>query len=299
MTEEPAAECPEFGVLMIGETGSGKSTLINNLLGTDVVPEGHTCYPETEEITLYRGVAAGVPVILYDTPGADGSVDASDEKLCRKIKNLFKSKKICLTIFCFSMNEQRLKRSHIATMQAYHKARVKWDKTIVALTFADKIKAPRTKRRSDHFREADYFKEKIQEWKGEIRDTLIQDVNVARPMAESLIMCPTTDELDTNLPDDQEWFIPLWLDILDLLEPAAYLRFLEIHRQNIGFDRIISMGHDGRRRFSLAGRHSTRFWEIARNRHFLDVLSILCCGSTQYSSSQAGAPDLERTPTDC
>ena len=112
-------------------------------------------------------------------------------------------------------------------------------------------------------------------------------------------MCPTTDELDTNLPDNQEWFIPLWLDILDLLEPAVYLRFLEIHRQKIGFVRIISTGRDGRRRFSLAGRHSTRFWEIARNKHFLDVLSISLCGSTRNSSIQASAQVLERTSTDC
>ena len=276
MTGEPAAECPEFGVLLIGETGSGKSTLLNNLLGTDVAREGHGCSPGAEKITPYRGVAAGVPVILYDTPGAYGSVDASDEKLCRKIKNLLKSKKICLTIFCFSMNEQRLKRSHIATMQVYHKARVNWDKTIVALTFADTIKAPHIIRKSEGFREADYFKERIQEWKGNLSDTLIRDVGVARPTAESLAMCPTTDELDTDLPDDQQWFIPLWLDILDLLEPAPFRRFLEIHRQNISFDTIIPSGQNGGRSFNLTGEHSNRFWEIVRNKglKFLDVLRM-------------------------
>lgn len=42
---------------------------------------------------------------------------------------------------------------------------------------------------------------------------------------QRLIMQPTTDEWDLRLPDHEEWFVPLWLDILDSLEPAAYFRF--------------------------------------------------------------------------
>ena len=96
---DPAKECAVFGVLLIGETGSGKSILINNLLGKEVAHEGHTCRSETDTITQYRGTVAGVPVALYDTPGTDETA-ATDRDIWREIKSLIKSKKVCLVIFC-------------------------------------------------------------------------------------------------------------------------------------------------------------------------------------------------------
>ena len=272
---KPAEKCPEFGVLLIGETGSGKSTLINNLLGEQVAPEGHTCYSETDKIMEYRGKAAGVPVTLYDTPGTDDMTAASDKYLCREIKRLIKSKSVCLVIFCFSMNEQCIKRSHISTMRAYHEATVNWENAIVALTFADKIKAPRTERNSKGFNEGKYFQGKIAQWKTTLQDTLVRKVGVPQPVAETLIMRPTTDEWDSKLPDNQEWFVPLWLDILDLLAPAAYYRFLEIHRDNVIFGGDAEDSpKGGARGIRLTGIDKASFRRIAVDK----ITSVLLCG---------------------
>ena len=261
---DQAAECPEFSVLLIGETGSGKSTLINNLLGEDVALEGHSmANPGTAAIQQYRGTVAGVPVVLYDTPGTDDRKAASDTDVCKEIKKLIKSKKVCLTIFCFSMNEQRIKRSHILTLQAYNKASVNWKNSIVALTFADQIKAPHKERRSADFNPADYFQRKITERTTELRSVLAKEVGVPQFVAENLIMRPTTDEWDSPLPDNQEWFIPLWLDILDLLEPAAYFRLLEIHRGSITFE---DAGEVPIREMIITGERKDRLQKITKKK---------------------------------
>ena len=134
------------------------------------------------------------------------------------------------------MNERRIKQSHIDTMCAHHKARVNWENAIVALTFSNNTEAPSKLCNSDRFNEAEYFQGKIEEWKATLRDTLVKEVGVPKSVAENLIMCPTTDEWDATLPDNQSWFVPLWLDILDLLAPAAYFRFLQTHQDNITFE---------------------------------------------------------------
>lgn len=40
LIQQLKGNCPVFGVLVVGETGTGKSTLINNLMGKKVVKEG-------------------------------------------------------------------------------------------------------------------------------------------------------------------------------------------------------------------------------------------------------------------
>ena len=107
--------------------------------------------------------------------------------------------------FLLSINERHIKQNHISTMRAYHKATVNWKNAIVALTFSDKIKAPRTERNSEGFNEAEYFRWKIEEWKATLRDTLVKEVRVPQSVAEHLIMRPTTDEWDATLPDNQKW----------------------------------------------------------------------------------------------
>ena len=265
---DPAEECPEFSVLLVGETGSGKSTLINNLLGEQVAPEGHTCYSETDKIMEYRGKAAGVPVTLYDTPGTDDMTAAADKNICKEIKRLVKSKKICLALFCFSMNEQRVKRSHISTMRAYNEVMVNWENAIVALTFADKIKGPHTERKSEGFDEAEFFRGKIAQWKATLKDTLVRKVGVPQSVAEKLIMRPTTDKRDLKLLDNEEWFVPLWLDILDLLAPAAYFRFLEIHQAKITFEReaTVTINRDGGKKIHLTDTDMMTFKRIAEEK---------------------------------
>ena len=58
------------------------------------------------------------------------------------------------------------------------RARVNWKNAIVALTFSDNIKAPRTECNSEGFNEAEYFRGKIEEWKATLRDTLVKKVGV-------------------------------------------------------------------------------------------------------------------------
>ena len=259
-------ECPEFGILVIGETGDGKSTLVNSLLGEDVVAVSNTIDMKTTSITAYKADIAGIPVAIYDTPGINASSVTCDEEVLSHIKDLKKDKKIHLTIFCFPLREVRLKANYIATLKSYQAAGVDWSNAIIALTFAGLVNAqtaPKEVSGRPDFNVATYFKERVHMWEIEIRAKLVTDIGIPQAKANATVIRPVTDDQAEKLPDGEDWFIPLWLDILDLLPPAAYVRFLQMHRGKFSFT-------GEKATIQLKGADAKRFQEIA-DKKFSDM----------------------------
>ena len=73
-------ETKAFGVLVIGETGTGKSMLINTLAGKEVVESGGYD-SETTTIAEVSLNIEGIHVALYDTPG----VNNANELVCSNL----------------------------------------------------------------------------------------------------------------------------------------------------------------------------------------------------------------------
>ena len=229
------SECPELRLLVIGETGVGKSTLINNLLGEEVADEGHSVTSETSAVNCYKGVIEGVPVKVYDTPGLADSRSDRDEEYLEQIKKLIETEPIHLIIYCLKMNEPRMRRGIIHTFQQYTQIGVDWKKTAIALTFADDLKPPPKLKKQKGITEIEYFKEKLAEWRVEIPKVLTAETHLEATVAAEIKINPTTGDHEERLPNGEEWYIPFWLDVLEVLPPAARIRFVEIHKENIKY----------------------------------------------------------------
>ena len=61
----------------------------------------------------------------------------------------------------------------------------------------------------------------------------MKTVGVKLDVVERIKMHPTTLLPKDQLPNGNPWYVPLWLHIVDILSPAATIRFLDIHRKNI------------------------------------------------------------------
>ena len=143
-------------------------------------------------------------------------------------------------------------------MQTCHEAGVNWNNIIVALTFADMIRAPRAERNAVGFDHTRYFQDKVDEWEKTLKQALQENVRVQPSMIDNLLVRPTTDDRGSLLPGNCEWFTQLWLGVLEVLVPKDYHAFLKIHETSITFG-----GRGDSRTISLTGKFWDRFWWIA------------------------------------
>ena len=235
LIQKMQGDCPVFGVLVVGETGTGKSTLINTLLGKDVAYVGDALPSETSTVSEYRYDVEGVPVILYDTPGlGDSKGGEEDIKYLKQIKGILESGKIHLVIYCLKLSETRMRNSLICTFQEYNKIGVNWDRSLIALTFADSIPPVSKKvREKPGFDKGRFFNERVAEYHAQVTKVLEEKVGVAPEVASKVKCLPTTSDPEEELMNGKQWFVPFWLDVLDLLSPGAAVRFLEMHAKKM------------------------------------------------------------------
>ena len=247
-----------FGIMVVGETGTGKSSLINNLLGKNLAEEGHGVESKTAGVHKYEATVHDVPVVIYDTPGLGDSDGGKDAEHIKAIETALKTKDIQLIIYCQKLSENRMRRSLTRTFQQYHAIEVDWARTIIALTFADSLPISVNEKRKEGFNEGQYFDQKLEEWKTKIRETLIKQVGLEQEVAESIKMRPVSAFTDDELPNDKDWYVPLWLDILEILTPGAMVQLLEIQDGNI----IVHLNEEQKRRFLQILQAQIDKWKV-------------------------------------
>ena len=226
-------DCPVFGILVIGRTGVGKSTLINNLLGKEVASVGHTLKSETPVVKPHEYSVEGVPIVVYDTPGLGDVIGEEDEaKHLANMKDLLAEKKIHLVVYCFQITKTLVVSSDVGALRKYHQIGVDWKHSIIALTFADALYIPNDERDYPNFRMSNFFDKKVAFWQSEVMK-LVGQLGLKAEVAKQLKVFPTTLLPTDRLPNEESWYVPLWLQIVRILSPAASLQFVVIHRSNI------------------------------------------------------------------
>ena len=226
-------QCEKFTIMVVGETGTGKSCLINNLLGEELATEGHCVESQTSGVNTYKRTVNGVPVVLFDTPGLGDTDAKKDEDHIKAVEKELKKKKIQLFIYCLRMSETSMRSSLIHTFEQYHRIGVDWSQTVIALTFADSIPIPGKVRTMDGFDEGKFFVQKLKDWQEKLRHTLTEQVGLEQKVLQGIKIRPTSADRVDTLPNGEEWYVPLWLDILEILTPAEMFRLLEIQNGNV------------------------------------------------------------------
>ena len=207
-----------FKILVIGDVGSGKTRLVNNLLGEDIALD--SC--ASSILSTFHGVVpCGVPVMVHETSGLENPDAEGDAEFKRKMQFLLSSGEVDIIIYCFKVYETRMRASLLHTLQGYHNMGLDWRKTVIALTFADILPISKSVRLTASFNEAHSFNERVVEATLAIKLALTNHVGLPSHVVEAIHIGPTLDNVEEHLPNQEQWYEPFWSMCLKVTIPST------------------------------------------------------------------------------
>ena len=228
-------EKSEMTVVTLGETGVGKSTLLNGLFGVNEFKEGHTLDPGTIQVDTHQYVRVGVLVTVHDCPGLlDGT--GKEPTYLNDVKTKTR-KGVDLVLYCISMKESRAhliddpvdksKKSAVTIITETFGHDI-WKHTIFVLTYANVYKSHLETISSDSGTSLDQaFEDRIGEWRSKIQQAL-ENNGVDPLVVQKILVKPAGYYKKRSLPGRSYWLSDLWVHALLTVSDEAKGAFLRL-----------------------------------------------------------------------
>ena len=230
----------ELKIVVVGEAGQGKSTLINGLLGKEVANEGDKFDAGTAEIKYYNLAQNGISVKIWDTPGFGFGSEEEDQKMVEQLR-----RSDCfphdLALFCFKMDDTRFpKQIHTDTVKMFTQVfgRKFWKHTVFILTFANAVLhlCPEDEEIEIFFsNRVDTLQDKIHAMLRKTVAELSEDeVKKIRAIPVGSYKKGGYDPGNPwRLPDREDWFVFFWIECTEHMRQASFAALLQANRHRL------------------------------------------------------------------
>ena len=212
-----------MNILVIGDWGSGKTTLVNNLLGEEIAQEQ---FPSSNfhhfPVSTFQSVFQGVPVTVHETRGLENLDTERGTELEKYMRSLLREGKVDVVIYCLKAFYTGMHASLINSLQRYTNMGLDWRKTVIALTFADALPITRRVRQDISYDPVRYFNERVAEQKQTLTQTLTNRIGLPIGLARELKVTPTTSYPAEELLNHEKWFGQMWSNVLDAIKAAPF-----------------------------------------------------------------------------
>ena len=163
-------------IMVTGETGVGKSTLLNALVGCPVFETGRSKKQAvTKHVTERKCTKDGIEIVVIDCPGLHDGTDNEDVYLEEMYDKIDAHGGIDLLLYCKKMTDTRADAgidADIITKLTEKLGSQIWQHALFVLTFANVYEKLLKQRNHEQADVIEQFKEKKKEWKMHIRETL-------------------------------------------------------------------------------------------------------------------------------
>ena len=153
-----------FQIMVIGDCGSGKTTLVNNLQGEEIAQE-----QAPSILSTFQGIFQGVPVIVHETSGLENPDAEGDKEFKEELCALLCGGKLDVIIYCLKANETRIRNSLIHSLQRYTNMGLYWRKAVIALTLANSFPITAGEKKATSFTVANLFKSRVDNFTRKIK----------------------------------------------------------------------------------------------------------------------------------
>ena len=226
-----------LSIMVTGRTGTGKTSLMNGLLGKKVGEEGSMLTRGTMHVKSFEAEVRGVRVTIWDTPGLQDGECKDEEYLQEMIASGCVDAN--LKVYCISMANVRFDESELNALSKFTtKLGVKfWDRCMFVLTFANSYVGLCPLNMDPK----EWLGAKIDEWKKRIKSEL-RKVGVDESVVEQISIVPAGYhaplQLAPNpwkLPGIDNWFYSFWYTCADVMDPAALPALVKTNRHRLQY----------------------------------------------------------------
>ena len=194
---------------MTGKPGSGKSALINGLLGIQVAEES------TSEIQEFEQTINGITLSVYEYNGDNYNTDNSLNE------HSFKCTSPDLVLYTIQMTDNRVHAEDTRRMKGLTNAfgTNVWEKVIIVMTFANRVWNP------DHPHDVNetekYYNQKLSEWKNILPQLMVKGVKLPRELSKSIPIVPAGFYKIQDLPGEKHWLRSLWMETINHMNRSS------------------------------------------------------------------------------
>ena len=236
-------ESKSVNVFITGKTGTGKSTLVNGILGEKVAVEGETLDPQTTEVKVCSRRIGTVMVNVWDSPGLQDGTEF-EEKYKKNIKE--NCKDVDLFLYCVNMSQTRFVRGGPDVKAMCELTELlgtkMWENTLFVMTFANDAVAMLEDQGKEGGALLSAFAGKIKMWNDKIHKVLIDEVKLPKDIAEKVVTVPAGHWSKAKLLDAGDyWLTKLWLQAVSVSKSSAQPALIKINEHR--FKEVLEVDH--------------------------------------------------------